>query len=650
MASIDTVNDLTARVQYVATAGQTVFDYTFPIFEAGDLVVNVAGSNTTNFTVSGEGNDTGGTVTLGTACTLGQIVTIYRDIEISRDTDVQQNGQWSSSSYNNEQDKIYLIMQQLRDAQLRSLQLPILDTTTVDWDTLTDVENRKGKYFYFNATTGALEMATSLTTTAITQSVVGGALYPRTAAEIAASVVPTNYAYPPGNVMRYGADPLGVSSSQTAFDAATLVASKTATQATPGIIEVPAGDYKVNWLIQDKDYLWVRTAGFRTRLLPIANTSPVLDVVSSVLGSVTGLRIESMLIDSQTSGVATGAGIGVRFKATAPGFIWICHTDHLYIRGFNTGFNIDCDINFGEVFANDFGQITTVDCTNRCVDIKGLYNKFSHLFMLHAGNYAMVDNSTRCRFDFVACDGPISISGIGARYGLLTIEAIYGPGAAAALSIQNAEHQFQGIVITEVDTAKCPVGVAFGTAASDQFVESLTVTGSSRPATSCTLASGSGGIIGRASGGGTPSTISNTIAANWRFLGTVSTVFTVNRYLDLKVLVDSNGNLIHKQARADQSYSLQSPTAGFSITIANNVSKLVLNPAGVLATGTIVMPAAPIDGQEVEVCSTQTITALTVNANTGQTIRAAPTTLASGKGFRYLYTAGATTWYPLSQP
>lgn len=41
--------------------------------------------------------------------------------------------------------------------------------------------------------------------------------YARTAAEIAASVTPTNYVYAPGDVRRYGADPTGVADSSTAF-------------------------------------------------------------------------------------------------------------------------------------------------------------------------------------------------------------------------------------------------------------------------------------------------------------------------------------------------------------------------------------------------------------------------------------------------
>lgn len=51
----------------------------------------------------------------------------------------------------------------------------------------------------------------------ISQAVVGAALYPRTAAEIAASVTPSAYYYAPGNIERYGADRTGAVNSKTAI-------------------------------------------------------------------------------------------------------------------------------------------------------------------------------------------------------------------------------------------------------------------------------------------------------------------------------------------------------------------------------------------------------------------------------------------------
>ena len=49
---------------------------------------------------------------------------------------------------------------------------------------------------------------------------IGSAIWPITSAEQAASVTPTNYGYPPGDVRRYGADPTGVADSAAAWNAA----------------------------------------------------------------------------------------------------------------------------------------------------------------------------------------------------------------------------------------------------------------------------------------------------------------------------------------------------------------------------------------------------------------------------------------------
>ena len=95
-----------------------------------------------------------------------------------------------------------------------------------------------------------------------------------------------------------------------------------------------------------------------------------------------------------------------------------------------------------------------------------------------------------------------------------------------------------------------------------------------------------------------------------------------------------------------QQYDYQVSTTGFSYTFAAGTTVLVMNPAGTLATGTITMPAAPADGMTISFSSTQTITALTVNANTGQSIVGAPTVLPANQAGGYVYRLSNTTWYP----
>ena len=97
----------------------------------------------------------------------------------------------------------------------------------------------------------------------------------------------------------------------------------------------------------------------------------------------------------------------------------------------------------------------------------------------------------------------------------------------------------------------------------------------------------------------------------------------------------------------EQEYEHLAPLTGFSHTIADSIGCLMIEPAGTIATGKVKMPATAWDGQRVEVLSTQTITTLTVSANTGQSILNAPTTLSAGSGFRYRYRESNTTWYRL---
>lgn len=69
-----------------------------------------------------------------------------------------------------------------------------------------------------------------------------------------------------------------------------------------------------------------------------------------------------------------------------------------------------------------------------------------------------------------------------------------------------------------------------------------------------------------------------------------------------------------------EDYSYQVPLTAFAITPPAHTSLLYLNPAGTLATGALTMEPNPSDGQRLCVEDTQTQTAITVSANTGQTM------------------------------
>ena len=91
------------------------------------------------------------------------------------------------------------------------------------------------------------------------------------------------------------------------------------------------------------------------------------------------------------------------------------------------------------------------------------------------------------------------------------------------------------------------------------------------------------------------------------------------------------------------------PTStGFTVPITDSSSSvwLVLTPSGTLAAGTITLPAVAncVESQEILVSSSQTVTALTINAN-GGTVVGAPTTITSTSPFKLRFEPVLKTWY-----
>ena len=90
------------------------------------------------------------------------------------------------------------------------------------------------------------------------------------------------------------------------------------------------------------------------------------------------------------------------------------------------------------------------------------------------------------------------------------------------------------------------------------------------------------------------------------------------------------------------------PATGFSYTIPANITVAIIQPSGTLATGTITMPAAPVNGMTITISCTQVITLLTLAANAGQSILNAISTLAAGGSASYIYRQANTTWYKVA--
>lgn len=95
----------------------------------------------------------------------------------------------------------------------------------------------------------------------------------------------------------------------------------------------------------------------------------------------------------------------------------------------------------------------------------------------------------------------------------------------------------------------------------------------------------------------------------------------------------------------DGAIQTATPLTGTSITISNATSKLILKHTATIATLTITLPAAPVNGQIVTIATRSTVTTLTLSANAGQTLYGGPTTITATTPVSFIYETAALSWY-----
>ncbi len=155
-----TVTNTTARNQYIATAGQAEFAYTFEVYDKDDLVVlknSTTLSEGTQYTVDGVGSDGGGDVTLkpGHVAAAGDVITIYRDMALNRTTDYQNSGDFLAAEVNEDFDRLWLAIQQNATTDSRSVRKPVLDLDSINME-LPVASGRSHRLLGFDST-GAVE-------------------------------------------------------------------------------------------------------------------------------------------------------------------------------------------------------------------------------------------------------------------------------------------------------------------------------------------------------------------------------------------------------------------------------------------------------------------------------------------------------------
>lgn len=88
------------------------------------------------------------------------------------------------------------------------------------------------------------------------------------------------------------------------------------------------------------------------------------------------------------------------------------------------------------------------------------------------------------------------------------------------------------------------------------------------------------------------------------------------------------------------------PLTGATVSMNAGVVKLLLDPAGTIATLTVNLPLATglVDGQEAQITSSQTVTALTVTPGTGATLVPTITTVSASSPVNLVWHAATAKW------
>lgn len=219
----------------------------------------------------------------------------------------------------------------------------------------------------------------------------------RTAAEIAASVTPTNYGYPPGDVRRYGADPTGTVDATTAFTNAQLSGNV--------LVRAPAGTYKLNNL-RLKNGVIIQGDGYNSTIIKQANTTnPAFNVLSDAsTGILQGVGIVSL----QVQGLSASGAAAVVLQATTPYAVGFGNFDYYAI---NTASALSIVVTGANEVNGNKIKVISVNSYDTAFKTAGVYNYFNLEAVGTTTGLAISDSSLNSTFASLVTDGEIKITG-----------------------------------------------------------------------------------------------------------------------------------------------------------------------------------------------------------------------------------------------
>ena len=153
-----TVSSSTNKASYNGNGSTTVFAYNFKIFDQDDLTVIIRSATgtetvktiTTDYTVSGVGNDGGGNVTMGTAPASGETITILREQDLVQELYLVPNDPFPANLMEDALDRLTFMVQQHDEELARSIKASKTNTITSTEFTVSAAD-RANKIFAFDS-------------------------------------------------------------------------------------------------------------------------------------------------------------------------------------------------------------------------------------------------------------------------------------------------------------------------------------------------------------------------------------------------------------------------------------------------------------------------------------------------------------------
>lgn len=294
----------------------TVFPYSFKIVEEGDIVVELDGVvQTTGFTISGVGEDSGGNVTFSSAPASGVEVIRYLDPPLRRITDYQQHGDYNAETLDADFDRLWTALQAKGHDADRAIKLPMSETE--DQVITENASERAGKVLVFDAVGKIKLIAASIGTSLLSLADYAGASLIGFIQAGTGAIAQTvqDALRERVSVTQFGAKGDGVNDDTVAIALADAYA-----RSIGAVLRFPAGTFMVSQVVVYTGSNWEGSGRDATTIKQIAGSNK--DLVygynsnanwgsSAPTNLVNGYAIRYITLDGNRSGNTSGSGLAV---------------------------------------------------------------------------------------------------------------------------------------------------------------------------------------------------------------------------------------------------------------------------------------------------------------------------------------------------